>query len=79
MGAVSRYLEDVYDGGEVALVPEHEAAEAGEAGQEQGAGHHPLASVRSETAEVSTSDTLLTPPSTAASEGSDFCKHPHFA
>ena len=53
MGAVSRYLEDVYDGGEVALVPEHEAGEAGEAGQEQGAGHHPLASVRSETAEVS--------------------------
>ena len=44
------HLEDVYDGGEVALVPEHEA---GEAGQEQGAGHHPLASVRSETAEVS--------------------------
>ena len=76
MGAVSRYLEDVYDGGEVALVPEHEA---GEAGQEQGAGHHPLASVRSETAEVSTSDTLLTSPSTAVSEGSHFCKHPHFA
>ena len=50
---MSGYLEDVYDGGEVALVPEHEAGEAGEAGQEQGAGHHPLASVRSETAEVS--------------------------
>ena len=49
---MSRYLEHVYDGGEVALVPPHDG-EAGEADQQQGAGHHPLASVRSETAAVS--------------------------
>ena len=54
VGAVSCHgnLEDVYDGGEVALVPPHDG-EAGEADQQQGAGHHPLASVRSETAAVS--------------------------
>ena len=76
---MSRYLEHVYDGGEVALVPPHDG-EAGEADQEQGAGHHPLASVRSETAAVSSSDTLLTSRPTAVSDGSHFCKHTlHFA
>ena len=69
---MSRYLEHVYDGGEVALVPPHDG-EAGEADQQQGAGHHPLASVRSETGEVSSSDTLLTSRPTAVSEGSHFC------
>ena len=68
---MSRYLEHVYDGGEVALVPPHDG-EAGEAEQEQGAGHHPLASVRSETGEVSSSDTLLTSPTTAVARAHTF-------
>ena len=68
---MSQYLEHVYDGGEVALVPPHDG-EAGEADQQQGAGHHPLASVRSETAAVSSSDTLLTSPTTAVARAHTF-------